>query len=130
LRRSALVARESRSHFLDDARLVGFPAEIVEVLGIDAPMRNDFVTAAANALEDLRSLAVEHAVHVVYERDIELVGKVEQPPDADAVAVVAPRIIAIGLRLAVLGIVVTAAFAERMHRDVGGDAEREAPAAG
>ena len=39
-------------------------------------MRDDFVTAAANALEDLRSFAVEHAVHVVYQRDIELVSKV------------------------------------------------------
>ena len=82
------------------------------------------------ALEDLRRVVVEQAVGVVRERHLQLVGEIEEPPDADAVAVVAPRVVALRLRLAVLRVVVAAALAEREALDVGGDAEREALAAG
>jgi hypothetical protein len=61
----------------------------------------------------------------VCEGHVELFGQIEQPPDADAVAVVAPGIVALRLRLAVLGVVVASAFAESKDLDVGRDAECE-----
>src|SRR3989338_6366865 len=60
------------------------------------------------------------------ERHGKLIGEIKEAPDADAIAVIAPRVIALGLRFAMLCIVVTAPLAERMHRDVGGQAERKA----
>ena len=65
---------------------------------------DDLVAAGANALENLRRLVVEQGIGIVHERNAKFVGEIEQPPDADAIAVVAPGVIALGLRLAVLGL--------------------------
>jgi hypothetical protein len=65
----------------------------------------------------------------VRRRQAELVEELEQPPDADAVAVVAPRIVAMRLRLGGLRRVVTEAGAEREPLDVRRDDEGESLAA-
>src|SRR5262249_9014511 len=105
------------------------PAEILKVFRVGAAMRDDFVPTLPDALHDLRRELVEQAVRVVRERHVELLGELEQAPDADAVAVIAPRVIALRLRLAVLGVVVAAPAPEREDLDVGRDAERETLAA-
>src|SRR3989454_3225141 len=62
---------------------------------------------------------------IVRERQLQLLGEVEQPPDPDAVAVVAPGVVPLRLGLARLGVVVSEPRAEGKALDVGGDAERE-----
>ena len=61
---------------------------------------------------------------------LELIEELEQPPYADAIAVVAPGVVAMRLRLAGLGRIVAQPRAEGEPFDVGGDDEREALAAG
>jgi len=93
-------------------------------------MSDDLVASCADSREDLRRVVVEQAVVVVRERQLELFGKVEQPPDADAVAVVAPGVVALRLRFARLGVVVAQPRAKSKAFDVGRNAEREAFPAG
>src|SRR5687767_6533038 len=62
-------------------------------------------------------------------RKLELVEQLEQAPHADAVAVVAPGVVAMGLRLAGFRRVVSQAGAESEPFDVGGEEEGEALAA-
>src|SRR5258706_85905 len=123
-----LVAREGLRHFADQALLVRFP-KAAQVLGVGAAVRHDLVAAGADSREDLRRVVVEQAVGVVRERQLQFVGKVEEAPDPHAVAVVAPGIVALRLRLAALRVVVSEACAEGEALDVGGEAEREALAA-
>src|SRR5262245_42883438 len=73
---------------------------------------------------------VEQRVDVVGRGQLELLEQVEQAPDADAVAVVAPGVIALLLRLALLRGVPAGALAIGVDLDVGGHAERQALAAG
>jgi hypothetical protein len=70
---------------------------------------------------------VDEAVRVVRRRQLELVEELEQPPDADAVAIVAPGIVAVRLRLPGLRRVVAEAGAEREPLDVRREDESEAP---
>src|SRR5262249_54182492 len=62
---------------------------------------------------------------VVRGRQLELFEHVEQPPDADTVAVVAPRVIPLLLRLALLGRIPAGALAVGIDLDVGRGAEGE-----
>ena len=57
--RRAFVARERVGDVLDRARLVGLPSEVVQVLGVGAAVRDDFVLAAADRLEYLRRVLVQ-----------------------------------------------------------------------
>src|SRR6266705_1817659 len=120
-----LVAGESLGRLADKALFVGLP-QPAQVLRIGAAVGDDLVPARAYAREDLRRVVVEQAVGVVRERQLQLVCEVEQAPDADAVAVVAPGIVALRLRLARLGVVVPEPRAEGEALDVGGDAECQA----
>src|SRR5258707_4679711 len=63
-------------------------------------MRYDLVAALADRRHDLRRVVVDQAVGVVRRRQAQLVEQLEQAPDADAAAVVAPGIVAVRLRLA------------------------------
>jgi hypothetical protein len=87
---------------------------------------HDLVAALAEGVGDLRRVLVDQAVGVVRRRQPELVEELEQAPDADAVAVVAPGIVAVGLRLSGLRRVVAEPGAEGKPLDVGRQAEREA----
>jgi hypothetical protein len=89
-------------------------------------VRHDLVAAPADRRHDLRRVLVHQAVGVVRGGKLQLVEELEQPPDADAIAVVAPGIVAVRLRLVVLGIVVPAPFAIRVHGKIGRQAECEA----
>ena len=130
LGRFALVAGEGVGHVLDRARFIRFPLEVVQILGIGAAMGDDFVVAAADGVENLRRFFIQPAIGVMRGGQFHFVEHIEKAPDADAVAVVAPRIIAMGLRLAVLGVVVAAPLAERETFDIGRQTECETLATG
>jgi hypothetical protein len=90
---------------------------------------DDLVAALADRGHHLRGVFVDQAVGVVRRRQLQLIEELEQPPDADAVAVVAPGIVAMRLRLAGLRGVVTEAGAECEPLDVRRDDEGESLAA-
>src|SRR6185436_7586188 len=127
-RRRALVARDRLGDLAQDALLVGLPQPF-QVLGVGAAVRDDLVAAGADRRHDLRRIFVQQAVGVMRRGQLELVEQLEQRPHADAVGVVAPRIVAMRLRLALLRRVVAEAGAEREPLDVGRQHEREALAA-
>src|SRR5262245_6373093 len=93
-------------------------------------MADDLVAARADAVADLWMVLVEQRVDVVGSGQLELLEQVEQAPDADAVAVVAPGVVALLLRLALLRGIPAGALAIGVDLDVGGHAERQALAAG
>ena len=72
-----------------------------------------------------RPVAVDRSVHRVRGRDAELVQHLEQPPQTDALPVVAPAEIALRLRRARRRDVVADAGAERKVLDADRDVERE-----
>ena len=123
--RRAFMSRDRLGHFTQNALFVGLP-QAAQVLGVGAPMRNHFVAAPANRRHHLRRILVQQAVRAVRRRQLQLVEELEQPPDADAVTVVAPGVVAMGLRLAGLRRVVAEAGAEGEPLDVGRYDEREA----
>src|SRR6266571_698214 len=106
-----LVAGESFRRLADKALLVGLP-HLAEILRVGAAVSDDLIASRADAREDLRRVVVEQAVRIVSERQLQLLGEVEQAPDADAVAVVAPGIVSLRLGLARLGVVVPEPRAE------------------
>src|SRR5256885_1150997 len=84
-------------------------------------LRDHLVAAPADGVGDLRRVLVDEAVGAMAGWQAKLVQQVEQAPDADAVAVVAPRVVAMRLRLAGLRRVVAETAAEGEPLDVGGD---------
>jgi hypothetical protein len=116
------VADEGFGGVGDQPRLVQFPQSAL-VLRVGTSVAHDLVAAFADAIHDLRTVLVEEAVGVVRERQTQFGGEVEQAPDPHAIAVVAPRVVALGLRLAGLGEVVAQSGPEREHLDVRRDAE-------
>jgi len=90
-------------------------------------MRHDLVAPLADRRHHLRGVLVDQAVRVVRRRQLQLVEQLEQAPDADAVAVIAPGIVAMRLRLAALRRIVTEAGAEREPLDVRRQDEGKAP---
>ena len=129
LRRPALAADDLLRHVVDQPPFVELP-EIALALGVGAAVTDDLVAALADAVADLRVVLVEQRIDVVCRRQLELLEQVEQAPDADSVAVVAPGIIALLLRLALLGRIPAGALAIGVDLDIGGDAERQPLAAG
>src|SRR5262249_6884672 len=101
----------------------------LEVLCVGAAVGDDLVAALADRVHDLRRVPVEQAVAVVPGRQLQLVEQLEQAPDADAVAIVPPGVVAVGLRLTGLRRVVPEPGAEGEPFDVGRDRERETRAA-
>src|SRR5207237_4482973 len=83
-------------------RLVLFPVSILP-LGIGAAMADEFVTAAADALDDLGAVFEHGRVDVVCAGQAELVEQVEVVPEPDPVAVIAPGIVALVWRRADTG---------------------------
>src|SRR5260221_12731853 len=109
--RRTFLARDGLGDFAQDALLIGLP-QPPQVLGVAAAMPHDLVAALADRRHDLRRVVVHQAVGVVRRRQAQLVEQLEQAPDADAVAIVAPGIVAVRLRLAGLGRVMAEAGAE------------------
>jgi hypothetical protein len=114
---------------LNHAPLVRFPHEIVSIFSIGTPMPNQLISAAANGVKDLGGHVVKQAVGVVGRWQLQLFEQVKETPDADAIAVITPRIVALGLGLANPGTVVATPLAERKAFDIRRDAKRQALAA-
>ena len=93
-------------------------------------MRHKLVAALHHALADLGMVVEDHRVQVVGERAGELVEEVEHAPDADAVAVVAPRVVALRLWRRAAGRVRAEARAEGKVLDVVAEVDGEPLAAG
>src|SRR5882762_2999920 len=93
-------------------------------------MGDDLVAALADRRHDLRRVVVKQAVGIVRGGQLELVEQLEQAPYADAIAVVAPRVIAVRLGLAGLGRIVPEAGAIGEPLDIAGEQAREPLAAG
>src|SRR5882762_1235357 len=93
-------------------------------------MGDDLVAALADRRHDLRRVVVKQAVGIVRGGQLELVEQLEQAPYADAIAVVAPRVIAVRLGLAGLGRIVPEAGAIGEPLDIAGEQERQPLAAG
>src|ERR671936_1002717 len=92
-------------------------------------MRHNLVAALSDRRHYLRCVVVHQAIGVVRGGQLQLIEELQQPPDADAIAIVTPGIVAMRLRLARLRRVVTQAGTEGEPFDVGGDDECEALAA-
>ena len=90
-------------------------------------MTDDFVAARTHALDDLRSMRAHEAAQVMCGRKLQFIEQIKQPPDPDAVSIVAPGVIALGLTAATAERWIRAdARAEREVFDVGADIKREA----
>ena len=122
-----LLSRELPDRFCricDEARLVLLP-QVTLVLGVRAPVRHKFVAALHHALADLGMVVEDRRIQVVGERADELVEKVEHAPDADAVTVVAPRVVALRLWRRAAGRVRAEARAEGKILDVVAEVDGE-----
>src|SRR5262245_32201582 len=128
LRRASLVPAYGFGRVLDQPSLVGFPQAAL-AFGVGAPVTDDVVTASPNALEDFRMMLVDQAVDDTRAGQFELVEQVEQAPDADAIAVVAPSEIALVRRLARHDRIRSHSCAEGEDLDIRSDPERQALAA-
>jgi len=93
-------------------------------------VRHELVAALNHALADLWMVLEDHRVQVVGERARELVEEIEHAPDADAVAVVAPRVVALRLRRRAAGRVGAEAGAVGKVLDVVAEVDGEPLAAG
>ena len=83
--------------FGDQPCLVLLPQHVL-ALGIGPAVADKFVAAPVEPLDNIRAGFEDRRVDVVRPRQAELVEQIEIMPEADAVAVVAPGIVAMALR--------------------------------
>ena len=81
-------------------------------------MRAHVIAAVFDPLDDLRSMLADQAVEQDRGRELQLVEHAEYAPDPDAKAVIAPSIVALGLRAATLRRIGAAACQKREILDV------------
>src|SRR5262249_34077293 len=122
LRRLSFASGYLLRDVIDQPLLVELP-QVVLPFGIGAAVADHLVAARSDLVGDLRMILVEERVDVVRGGKFQLLEQLEQPPDADAVAVVAPRVIPLLLRLAFLRGVPAGAFAIGVDLYVGRGAE-------
>jgi hypothetical protein len=91
------VRRDGVGRLANDLCLVVRPFPGHE-LRIGAAMSDDFVLTAPYRLEDFGMVLIEHAVDVVRCGQLQLVEEAQQAPDAHPVAVITPRVVALGGR--------------------------------
>src|SRR5262249_62214057 len=101
LGRTAFAAGDLLRNVVDQAALVELP-QVALTFRIGAAMADDLVAALADVVADLWMIFVEQRVDVVGRWQFELLEQIEHTPDADAVAVIAPGVIALLLPLAFL----------------------------
>ena len=90
-------ARQNFGAFGDQSTLILFPQNVL-ALGIGAAMADKFVTARFETLADLGAGFEHGGVDVVRPRQRKFVEQIEVIPQPNAVAVIAPGIIALALR--------------------------------
>src|SRR5262249_10636502 len=128
--RRALVALDGGGDAADQLALQ-LLAQVPLLLGVGDAVAEDLVAARAQPGRDVRALVVHRGVHLRLDGEAELVEQLEQPPHADAVAVVAPAVHAVARRLVGRrdGRALADAEAERLdvHRHVDGEAAAARP---
>src|SRR5207245_1701613 len=82
-----------------DQIALGVLAQVALLLGIGDAVAENLVAPLAQPRRDVGAVLVDGYVHLRFQRKVELVGQLEESPDADAVAVVAPTEDAVALRL-------------------------------
>src|SRR5881397_385501 len=92
------MPRDRARHALDQRALLVL-VEMSLLLGVRDAVPEDLVSALAQPLGDVRRHLVDGRVHLGLGGKAELVEQLEQAPDAHAVAVVAPAVDAVALRL-------------------------------
>ena len=113
-----------RRAFLDRARLVRLPHR-AQPLGIGAAVAKHLVPARFDLLDDLGVVVADAAVQQDGRGKLELIEHLEEPPVADAVAVVAPREVAGRLLAAAVGRIHSQPGAEGEMLDIERDIERQ-----
>ena len=103
-------------------------AHVLLALGVGRAVTDDLVAALAQPLGDVGRRLVHLDVHLRLDRQVELVEELEQPPDADAVAVIAPGIDAGAHRLVRRRDGHALADAEAERLDIDGDVDGQARA--
>ncbi|MNQ12539.1 hypothetical protein D3C85_254470 [compost metagenome] len=83
------VLENGLTHLGQQAGLVGGP-QMALGLGVGAAMADDFIAALEDGLQNLRAIVEDDRVHQVGRGQLQFVKQIQQAPDADAVAVVAP----------------------------------------
>src|SRR5207248_11439990 len=114
-----LAAGQPRDHlggFRDQPRLILLPQDVLP-LGIGAAMADEFVAAAADALDDVGAAFQHRRVDVVRAGQAEFVEQIEVVPDPDPVAVIAPGVAALILRAGTAGRIGAKPGAEREMLD-------------
>src|SRR5262245_34160022 len=116
--------RDDIDAFLDDATLVVLP-QATQRLGIGATVAEHVVPALFDLLDDVRILLADCRIQQDRSRRLTPGAKLEEAPAADASAVVAPRVIAGGLRGGAIVRIDSLAGLKREVLDVERDVERK-----
>jgi hypothetical protein len=77
------------------------PPELPQPLRVGAPVAHELLAALQHALTDPGVVIEDGRVEIVGERAVDVVKELEEAPDADAVAMVAPGVVALRLRRAI-----------------------------
>src|SRR5258708_12278313 len=88
-------------------------------------MADEFVTTAADALDDVGAVFEHRRIDVVRAGQSEFVEQIEVVPDPDPVAVIAPGVVALVLRARAAGRIGAEPSAERKMLDVVAEEDRE-----
>ena len=99
-------------------------------LRVGAAVGDDLVAARAHRRHHLRAVIIDGGVDQMIAGELELVEQLEQPPHADAVAVIAPTVVAVVGRRGLRGDEMPEALPEGEMLDVQGDVNGEALALG
>src|SRR6185503_4250260 len=83
--------------FLDDATLVVLP-HAAQYLGVSPAVTEHIIATLFDLLDDVRIFVAHRRIQQDRGRQLELVENLEEPPVADTIAVVAPGVVARGLR--------------------------------
>jgi hypothetical protein len=116
--RFAALVLLDRCRGLEDARPLLLAAHVRLALGVRAAVPDDLVPAFTEGRDELGAVVVELGIDEQRIRDAVAIGELQQPPCADPVAEVPPRIAArVGLRMG-RRIVVAQSLAESEVLDV------------
>ena len=84
---------------LGDKRGLGCLVEVFLHIRVGDAVAQDLVAALPESLRNVGAVLVDAEIHLGFDRDVEGVEQLEQAPDADPIAVIAPREDAVAVRL-------------------------------
>ena len=84
---------------LGDQRGLGCLVEVLLHVRVGDPVTQDLVAALPEGLRNVGAMLVDAEIHLGFDGHVEGVEQLEQAPDADPIAVIAPREDAVAVRL-------------------------------